>query len=457
MSVAAAATVLDSVSRPGGGVSLRDRIPRNFEGVNDELEPFAFLLAARALSAVLGLGTIVLTGLLAERLVPGAGAVAALLAALVPALALRGSIATVDSYATVAVLICLYLTNRSANSARPYLVAFAAGAFAGVAFASKYPSVLVVVAFAATTLLLPAGLGERMARLGAGAVGVLAGALVAMPAFWRHPFEVFAGLKEQRLWYSQLAADPSLWRQAVVRAESTLGFAGPELGIVFLALTVLGLGIALRHGSLAPTVAGWCVFAGASFVLYSAQRYRPFRNLMPLVPIGCIAAAVGYRWIRDRISRPRWLDAGGGIALLVLFIVPMATHVRDRMNLVDPRRQAIDWVAARSHPGDGIAYLQELVILDSELKRLPTERWPVSADDADAVIRARSPRFVVVGIVAPPGGTPIDLTALPVLHSEYRSALRAGTTPTVPIAGWWRGNDQIVAVWERGASPPERP
>ena len=87
--IAAASRSIDRVMRWGGGPSLRDRIPVRFEGY-DQLEPFAFLLVARALSVAAGMGILVLTGLFARRLSgPIAGAAAALLAALVPGLALR--------------------------------------------------------------------------------------------------------------------------------------------------------------------------------------------------------------------------------------------------------------------------------------------------------------------------------------------------------------------------------
>ncbi len=446
--VAAASILIDRVSRFGGGHPLRDQI-RAESTFYDELEPFAFLLAARVLSVAAGILTIVLTGLMAERLVPGAGGVAALVAAFVPALVLRGSIATIDSFATVAVLGCLYLTDRSRTSSRPFMATFGAGVFAGLAFASKYPSVLVVVAVATTTLLLPARIGEKATRLAATAGGTLLGALIGIPALLRHVSDIAAALKQQRLWYQELSADPSLWHQALVRMESNLHFSGPEVGIVAVALAALGLVVGLRRRDLAPTVAGWCAFAIVSFALYGSQRYRPFRNLMPLVPVGCVAAAIGYRWVRARVSRARWLDAFAAAALLILFGLPTARYVRDRMSLVDPRRQAIDWLAARFEPRDGVVYLRDLVILDGELARLPGERWPASLSDADAIIRARSPRFVIAGVLAMPDAAPTDMTALPILQSDYEPVFRAGATPTIPIAGWWRGNDEIVAVLER--------
>jgi hypothetical protein len=452
MAAAAASIAVDAFARLGGGGSLRDRIPRTVEAY-DELEPFAFLLAARTLSAAAGIITILLTGLLAERLVSGSGAAAALIAALVPALALRGSIATVDPYATVAVLACLYVTDRMRKAARPELAALVAGAFVGLAFASKYPSVLVFAAFGTTTLLLPTRSSEKAARLLAGIVGALLGALLAMPALWRHPAEVFAGLAEQRHLYGQFAADTSLWSQALVRAESDLNFEGPEVGIVFVALVVLGVAVGFFRRDLVPTMTGWCAFAVLSFVLYGSQRYRPFRNLMPLVSVGCVAAAIGYKWIRDRFQRTLWFDALGAALLLVLFAVPMARHVRERRDLVDPRRRVIDWLASRSRSGDQTAYLHDLAILHGELARLPGEHWPVSSSDADAMIRARSPRFVIAGVLAPPAGPFVDLTALPILRSDYEPVLRVGAKPTIPIAWWWHGNDQIVAILERRDSP----
>lgn len=233
LAVVAAARVVDPIYRSVRGRSLRDRIPAQIE-LYDELEPFALLLIARCMSLALGLGTVALTGLLAMRLAgPRAGAAAALLAAVAPALVLRGSIATVDPYATIFVLSCLYFTDLTRTWPRAGLASFLAGAMAGGAFASKYPSVVVIAAFGVTTLLQRIAWRERLRRLCLSGLGLLVGAALAMPALLEHPGDVNDAIARQSNFYAQHVSPP-LWKQAFLRAEWDIPYENAELGFVFL-------------------------------------------------------------------------------------------------------------------------------------------------------------------------------------------------------------------------------
>ena len=204
VAVTAATRVLDPAYRLLKGRSLRDRIPAN-PVLYDDLEPFPLLFLGRALCLVLGMGIVVLTGLLAKRLGgPAAGAAAVLVAALTPALVLRGPIATVDPYAAFFVLACVLLTDISRTAARPGRSCFAAGVLAGFAFASKYPAVLVFLVLATATVLLPISAVQKLKRLGLGAVGLLLGVVAGMPAVLTNPAGVVAAFRFQRSFYERL-------------------------------------------------------------------------------------------------------------------------------------------------------------------------------------------------------------------------------------------------------------
>ena len=446
--IAAASRFTDGAVRLAGGPSLRDRMPARFDGY-DQLEPFAFLLIARGLSVVVGMGIVVVTGLFARRLFgPVAGVAAALLAAFVPALALRGPIASVDSWATLACLACLYATDETRTSRRPAVAAFAAGYFAGVAFASKYPALLVSVALAMTTLLLPISTREKIRRLFAGGRGAIVGILTAMPALWRHWVEMPQVFRSHWEGYAHSIFERSLWHQALVRAESDLYYSGPELGIVFCLFAFTGLAIAVRRSSLVATVTGWCAFAAVMCLLFARGEFRPFRNLMPLVPVACVTAGISFAQLREWSRRPRLVDALGCLTLLVVFGAPMAAHAKRRFDLVDPRRAAVDWLAANARGGDSTLYLKELAILEGEVARVPGRTIRVSADEAAARIRAELPRFVVAGVLMHPDRSLDAAAAWPEL-ANYRPVLTAGDRPTVPFQFWWHGNDEIVIVFER--------
>jgi 4-amino-4-deoxy-L-arabinose transferase-like glycosyltransferase len=448
MAVAAAGRIEDGLGRLFGRPSLRDRVPRRIE-MYDELEPFAFLATARAMSLVSGLALVVLAGLFARRLAgPAAGGAAALLAATVPALVLRGSIASVDSYAALAATAALVVTDRTRTSRRAVLTAFAAGGLAGAAFASKYPAVLVFVAFVVTSLLLPVAPRERIRRLLSGAAGLVAGALAAMPALARHAREIPPVLLGHWSGYTGKVAESSLWRQALVRAESSLRYDGPELGIAFVLLALIGIVAATRRRDLVPTVAGWGAFAAVLFVLFGTPGFRPFRNLLPLVPLACVAAGIGYAEIRSRVRRPAAVDAAAVLLLAVFFVAPMAAYAKSRFELRDPRRVAIDWLADKARSQDRIVVARELAILDGELARVPAQVEGASWDEAPSRIRDEAPRFVVAGVLMRRDRSLDDALAWPAL-ADYRPVLRAGGTSTVPFPDWWHGNDQIVVVFER--------
>ncbi len=308
--VTAAARAIDPFYRLARGRSLRERVRRRVE-LYDDLEPFGILLIARCIALALALGVIVLTGLLGERLAGRAGgAAAAILAAVVPALALRGSIATVDSYAAFFVVACALLTDHSRTSTHPGRIAAASGFMAGAAFGSKYPAVLVIVSLAATTLLLGVSVSEKLRRLALAALGLGVGIVAAMPVLLTNASGVLGALRFQARMYGMQTSE-GLWSQALLLAESNVGYAKAELGFVFVVLALAGLVIGLADRRTAPTVAGWCVFAGACFLLYGRPSYRPFRNLVPLVPLGCVAAAIAFARLRAWMRHPAWIDAVG--------------------------------------------------------------------------------------------------------------------------------------------------
>jgi hypothetical protein len=448
IAVTAAARALDPFYKIMRGTSLRDRIPARVE-IYDDLEPFALLLIARCLSVGLGLAIVVLTGLLARRLAgPRAGAAAALLAAVTPALVLRGPIATVDPYATLFVLACAYLSDLTRTSTHPGIVSLAAGAMAGAAFASKYPSVLVIVAFGVSTLLQPSGLSEKVRRLALASLGLVLGIAAAMPAILTHPLDIYQAIRTQAAIYGH-GPSTALWRQAFLRAESNFEYERPELGLLFVVLALAGLVLGLRDRKISSTFWGWCAFAATSLLLYGSQALQPFRNLLPLVPLSCVTVSICIIHLRLRARRPGWVDAVVVAWLLMAFAVPLSRYSKARYELEDTRKLAIDWLAAHARSDDQVLLSRELCFLSQELARLPARKMVRSWEDAQTEIRSVQPRYLVTGVLGRTDAPAIDIAVLPWIRSDYETRFRLGKRPTVPFDGWWRGNDQIVSVLER--------
>lgn len=418
---------------------LRDLLPERVE-VYDDFEPFSLLLIGRFLSLVLGMLIVAGTGLLASRLGgPAAGAAAVTVAAFLPALVLRGPNAAVDPFAAFFVLVSLWLTDRTRDGVRPGWLAFGAGAAAGLAFASKYPAVLAFAAFVTTTVLLAVPLSEKRRRLGLGMAGLIAGAAAGMPALLSHGRAVLEAIGEQASVYGRMPS-PSLAHQAFVEAEWDLRFGHAELGVAVVAFALGGLVLGLRDRRIAPTVWGWCAFGALSLGLFSRQAFQPFRNLLPLTPIVCVAASLAFVRLRARMRRPFLADFAAAAWILAAFGLPVAAHARERAALRDSRVLAIDWLVSHSRPADEVLVARELGLLRQELSRLPAKTTVRRTREMREALERTSPRFVV----------PVSLSDLDAaIRSGYSIRFEAGQRPTPPTDAWWRDNDERIVVLER--------
>jgi hypothetical protein len=446
--------------------------------VYDLVAPFDVLVAGRLMSLLAGLGVVALVGRFARELAgSGAGYFGALLAALTPALAIRGAIATIDPWAALFALASLFATHRSRSAARPGLAGFAAGALAGCAFASKYPAVVVLAAFAATTLLDRHRWRETLRRLVLAGVGLAIGTAAAMPAAVTRPGEVLSALEGQRVIYEHLRS-PGYWRQALLQAEWDLPFVQPELGALFLAAAGVGLWVMLRDRGakpspgvapaprppLAPLAGGWLAFAVLLVALYGRLPFQPFRNLLPLVPVACLAVTIAWVALRETLaaalpgSRHK-LEAGAVLAVLLLFGPPLAAYAVERVAEVDSRVEAVDWLAAHVDRRDTVLFVRQMAFLPAELERLGARAVVRRWEAVEHAIAGAKPRFVVGGWLPRRGDVPVDVAALPWVRRDYVLRADFGEDGTPPdISHRWRGSRQRIYVFERRAGPrPEPP
>jgi hypothetical protein len=450
----AAARAYAFLYRAGRGRAPWKRPTRPAE-IYDELEPFELLLAARGIDVLLGMAIVALAAFLAARLAGRRAALwAALLSGLNPALVLRAPIATVDSWATLFVLLGLVLTDCTRTSRRPGLASLFAGAAAGCAFASKYPAAAILVAFAATTLLQRLSGKETLRRTGLAAAGLLAGAVLAMPALVFRAREVRDAIDTQAFLYSRILSPP-LWRQAFVRAEWDLPYEHAELGLPLVALAALGLLAGCLDRRVAATLRGWVPYLAVCLVVYGRESFQPFRNLLPLTPLVCVAAALALARAERRLRRPAWLQGLVLAWIAVSFAAPLAVQARERGSLVDSRVQAVNWLVARIGPGDRVVVARELGFVQGELDRIGDHAEVHWSAEIGAVLPALQPRFVIAGLLGRSSGPDLDIGREPPLRAGYVARVRFGEKPTPPDNGWWRGNRQIVEVFERRSGAGE--
>lgn len=448
--IVAGARLYEPFYKKAYGKPLREDIESLDTSFYNVIEPFELLVIGRVGSLLAGLGIVLFTGLLARRLAgPRAGLFAAFLAALAPPLVIRSGIVTVDSYAALFVTACLFFTDRTRASRRPWLDALLAGAMAGCAFTSKYPAVTVSLAFALTVFLAYRSWRERLRLWTLGGLGAIAGAVLVMPALATHPAAVLDAIRSLERLYDKLTSPP-LWRQAILRAEWDLPFEHPELGVVYLLLATAGLWVALRDRDVSPSAWGWVLYGGIVLVLQHRYSFQPFRNLLPLVPITCVAISLLLEKARERIARPVWVHAAAVLLFAALFGRPVTEYALGRLRHVDSRTEAADWLAARSWPQDGILVLQDLTFQPSELERIPghkvLRRWPGLRNELDRL----DARFLVYGEVQNEKG---ERLIRPKAHKRIRERydLRAqfGEQAIPPFDDWWRANRQIIYVMER--------
>lgn len=421
----------------------------------DRVDPPELILVGRLLSWTLALGIIALAATLAGRLAgAGAGVVAGFAAALLPALVLRGAAVAVDPYATLFVLAAFAVV-ASQRGERLFSRAALAGACCGCAAISKYPSGLALLGVAATLALTAAPSRARLLQLLCALAGAVAAAAILMPSTWQQPAAVWRQLTWQGSIYASLSS-PTLWQQAFSKAEWDLAPVDtPELGAVFMIVAVAGLAALLRRPDARPLAVGVLLFGVALVGLHSRYSFQAFRNLLPLAALTTVAFAAAIATLGKRLRRPA-LTALAGIALLfVLFLPAGLAYRRDRLGLVDSRRQAIDWLLEHRRARQPLLLLAEAAIPRREVERLPgavsTLPWPAARDQ----LMGARPRFALLADLSTEARPLIPDEDRPWLLERYRVRATFGEQASDAGVFAWRGNRLRVWILERRKRAPE--
>jgi hypothetical protein len=426
----------------------------------DQIEPPELILVGRLLSWLLSLGIIALVSTLAFRQAgETAGVVAGFAAALLPALVLRGSAIIVDLYATLFVLAAMTLV-PVAKERQLFLRSALAGCCCGCAAISKYPAGLALVAVAIVIALLPeTGVRRKLTALAAAGVGAALAAAILMPSTWQQPAKVWRRMVWQGSNYSTKSSQ-DLWQQAFKKAEWDLPpIDTPELGWVFVALALLGLVVLSRRRASRAWAIASTVFIVLLVALHSRYAFQAFRNLLPAAGLGCVAFGAGAAWgLGEWIRRPRVVAMLSVAALLALFLPAGLAFRADRGDLVDSRRQAIDWLLENRGKRKPVMVLAEIALPRRELERLPGRVLVAPWDQARPRLRAGGPRFLVVAALARDGRPLISDEDRGKLLEHYRIRTDFGDQWSEVGKFAWRGNRLQVWVLERRgeARPPAR-
>lgn len=460
--IAACVRVLDWIVRAAGGNGILVHLSTGTD-FYDFVTPPALIVTGRVVVLVASLATVLLGMALAHRIAgERARLVAGLFLALCPALVQRSPIVIVDTVAAALVLSALVAALRllpedatGASLADAHRWALAAGALSGFAAAAKYPAGAVLVAVLATIALLRIPVIARV-RLGVVSLaGAFTGAALGMPALVLKPHEVLDALHEQAVHY----ANPSIMSPDAVPKPSLLvqTFERYELGLVLPIVGIVGLAILLGRRETRRVVIPWILFGVALLVPVLSFPFQPFRNVLALVPLMIIAAAIVY----DSLSRLGRVGALGGAFLafiLVASFVPGLFLVFRVLGARDTRVVLVDRLAPMLRPKDRVLVVRELAILPAELARLGANTSVVPWNEVRTAAEGSSWNLVVYGRIDPGDFTPTqggdmrsEVLEVEAWLENLPRVLQIGSTPTPLNPFFFRSNDELLIV----ARPPE--
>jgi hypothetical protein len=412
----------------------------------DLITPPEIIWLGRLVAACLSVGTVILSGAIARRL-GGArvGLFAMLFTALCPALVCRGAIVSLDTTATFFVAVALYFCQRMRTSgawseSSTWRWAAVAGLAAGFAFGGKFTAGAVFVAVLVTIAFLPVP-RKSQALLGliAGA-GLFAGIFCSVPGAVLHPSGIVREISGISRFYQTIHSEAGYWSTA---------FSAGEVGVLLMLAGLGGIIWMLWYAPTRRTALSWIAFGLLLLSAIVSSSFQPFRNVLPLVPLLCLAAALFLD--RVRLASALWI-APVLVAVIGLSLGwPSAAYLRARMSHIDARVSAIDWLQQHASKEEKILGIRELAILPVEWKRIAANLTVVSWTEAADVLEREQFDYLVTG--------EFDLRYLPDADrwSAYLARWKERTAPlpveasfgavVTPIVPYlWRTNDERILI-----------
>ncbi len=469
--IASAARGVDLVQRVVGmDGSLAQKLPSSDEiftpsgRLYDIIGPSDLIVTGRLVMLLLGIGTVLASGLLGRTVFgPRTGWVAALLVACCPAFVSRGSFVMVDTAATFFATLALYFVARvlrrdqnAGNGWVPpsYILALGAGLATALATASKYSAIVLVPVALAAVLGAAPTVARAMRSSAALGAGLLAGLALGAPTFALRFHETVGALQKQTVFYASHGATPPYWRIAVQPYE---------LGIPLLLCGAAGLWQMLRRREHRATAWTWLLFATVLTLPFLRYSFQPFRNLLPLCPLVAVAGA---HFIVGSLGRPEGNKAAifarsvgvlAGIAVALSFGAGLR-QVHASLVRRDSRVEAVDWLVRRVQPGDQVLVLRELAILPSETRRLPVETGALSCKRLEKLAGSTGSAYLVVG--SPRRGAPTESgmgAGCDALFASASEVASFGSAPTPPDPGFWRTNLEAIRILKTTDPAPPSP
>lgn len=426
------------------GARITDR-----SGYYEMIEPASLVLSGRIVVLVFSLITIAAIALLGVRLAGRrVGLASAAIAAALPAFVSRAFISTPDVAAACMFALSAWCSSMIRDSTHRTRWVVAAGAAAGMAFSAKYlPGIVVLAPLIVIATLQGRSIARRIRLAAASVVSAAVAAIVTMPALVLKPREVINDLKAQTAIYGAKTSSTDYAHQLVSNAE---------FGWLLVGLTAVGLVLLLVRRRTRVATAAILVPMAALTAEYLRYGDQPFRNLLPLVPLACVAAGTAIIWVAEFAtnvhSTPRTLHTLAPVVLTALVVaVPTITGVdpflRTATSTVDSRVRARAWLQHHVGPTCTVVVPADAVFLPSELSKINARVLVESnTHQLPATTRDRVD-YLVVGVAK--GRYPDWVFTT----SKRKSVARFGSKKRPDAPSEWRSNDQKLRIYRLHSCP----
>lgn len=341
------------------------------------LDPTRVFVAGRLLTALLGAGTVVATGVLASRVALSsglsavgarlAGTLASLLLAVAPLHVLNSHYVKHDVPVTFLIVLAYLAYDRLWRGLHDTRHLLAAAAITGAAFSTHYYAIFLAIPLAWSAARGARDRGDALNRIAIAAAVSGAVFFLLSPFILVEPGTALRDIRANREIVVDRAVEGLGYVASAVRYGALLMFdtAGP----IAVVLALVGLGISARRDCMRTM---WLLAFPIPFLLFIAGTFPASRYLVPVVPFLALFAAIAVAeiWRRQRL-----------VAQL-LFLAAFASAGLDSLRTgafirqTDTRTLALDFIRTRVPAGSTILTQPYSVPLDptAEVLREAVER-----------------------------------------------------------------------------------
>ena len=206
------------------------------------------------------------------------------------------------------------------------------------------------------------------------------------------------------------------------------------------------------------TAAAWLAFAIVLLIPLVPLHFQPFRNLLPLVPPLCVAAALLFslpgqlltHWTPPRVLRSALMAAA--LVTATFCAISSARQVAERATHTDTRVSAVDWIRSNTPPDAAILAVEELEVAPAGWQRSGRRVEVVPWLEVLNTIEREPFDYLIGGEMNIREATepewPPHLEKWKAHVATLPIAVSFGAVPTPVYPYLWRTNHERIIVWK---------